>query len=96
MLFRSVTFAYTFLMARWAPSSGEVYTSPNEVADALFGQFVFPFELASVLLLVAIIAAITLTMRRRKGLKVQDVAAQVATRREDRVRLLQMKAEKPE
>ena len=51
---------------------------------------------ALVWLLVAIIAAITLTMRRRKGLKVQDVAAQVATRREDRVRLLQMKAEKPE
>ena len=53
-----VSFAYTFLMARWAPSSGEVYTSPNEVADALFGQFVFPFELASVLLLVAMIGAI--------------------------------------
>ena len=53
-----VSFAYTFLMARWAPSSGQVYTAPDEVADALFGPFVFPFELASVLLLVAMIGAI--------------------------------------
>lgn len=53
-----VTFAYTFLMARWAPSSGQVYTAPDEVAEALFGPFVFPFELSSVLLLVAMIGAI--------------------------------------
>ncbi|MFZ9994029.1 MAG: NADH-quinone oxidoreductase subunit J, partial [Steroidobacteraceae bacterium] len=39
-------------------------------------------------LLVAIVAAITLTMRRRPGLKPQDVAKQVAVRREDRVRLV--------
>ena len=45
------------------------------------------------LLLVAIIAAIVLTMQHRKGLKVQDVGAQVATRREDRIRVLQMPAE---
>ena len=48
------------------------------------------------ILLVAIIAAIVLTMRRRKGLKVQDIGAQVATRREDRLRILQMPAEKKE
>jgi NADH-quinone oxidoreductase subunit J len=49
-----------------------------------------------VLLLVAIVAAIVLTMRQRKGLKVQDIGAQVATRREDRLRILQMPAEKKE
>ncbi|MGW8370188.1 MAG: NADH-quinone oxidoreductase subunit J, partial [Gammaproteobacteria bacterium] len=47
----------------------------------------YPFELAAVILLVAIVAAIALTMRRRPGLKVQNVAAQVSVRREDRVRL---------
>jgi NADH-quinone oxidoreductase subunit J len=51
---------------------------------------VYPFELAAVLLLVAIIAAIVLTLRHRRGLKVQNINAQVATRREDRVRVLQM------
>jgi NADH-quinone oxidoreductase subunit J len=47
-----------------------------------------------VLLLVAIVAAITLTMRRRTGLKQQDINRQVAVRREDRVRLVKMDAEK--
>jgi NADH-quinone oxidoreductase subunit J len=46
-----------------------------------------------VLLLVAIVAAISLTMRKRPGLKVQDVGKQVAVRREDRVRLVKMPAE---
>jgi NADH-quinone oxidoreductase subunit J len=46
------------------------------------------------LLLVAIVAAIALTMRRRPGLKVQDVAKQVSVRREDRVRLVKVDAEK--
>jgi NADH-quinone oxidoreductase subunit J len=59
----------------------------------MYTKYVYPFELAAVLLLVAIVAAIVLTMRRRKGLKVQDIAAQVATRSQDRVRVLKMKAE---
>ena len=45
------------------------------------------------ILLVAIVAAITLTMRQRPGLKVQDIAKQVAVRREDRVRIVKMDAE---
>jgi len=49
-----------------------------------------------VLLLVAIIAAIVLTMQHRRGLKVQDINAQVAARSQDRVRILQMPAEKRE
>jgi NADH-quinone oxidoreductase subunit J len=43
-------------------------------------------------LLVAIIAAISLTMRKRPGLKVQDIAAQIAVRREDRVRLVKVES----
>jgi NADH-quinone oxidoreductase subunit J len=46
------------------------------------------------LLLVAIVAAIALTMRRRPGLKKQDVSRQVAVRRADRLRIVQMDAEK--
>ena len=49
---------------------------------------------AAVILLVAIVAAITLTMRRRPGLKVQDISKQVAVRAKDRVRIVKMDAEK--
>jgi NADH-quinone oxidoreductase subunit J len=75
---------------------GAADSNTAELGTALYTKYVYPFELAAVLLLVAIIAAIVLTMRHRKGLKVQDVGAQVATRREDRLRVLQMPAEKKE
>jgi len=61
----------------------------------LYTQHVYAFEIASVILLLAIVAAITLTMRQRRGLKVQNVAKQVAVRREDRVRIVKVAAEKP-
>ena len=66
------------------------YSNTRELGSVLYTQYVYPFELAAVLLLVAIVAAIALTMRRRPGLKSQDVAAQVAVRREDRFRLVQV------
>jgi NADH-quinone oxidoreductase subunit J len=72
----------------------EDYSNTRELGVELYTRFVYPFELAAVLLLVAIIAAIVLTMRHRKGLKVQDIAAQVATRRKDRVRIVKVDAEK--
>jgi NADH-quinone oxidoreductase subunit J len=75
---------------------GAADSNVTELGTALYTKYVYPFELAAVLLLVAIIAAIVLTMRHRKGLKVQDIGAQVATRREDRLRVLQMPAEKKE
>jgi NADH-quinone oxidoreductase subunit J len=66
------------------------------LGTALYTRYLYPFELAAILLLVAIIAAIVLTMRRRKGLKVQDVGAQVAVRASDRVRVLKMPATRRE
>jgi NADH-quinone oxidoreductase subunit J len=66
------------------------YSNTRELGAVLYTQYVYPFELAAVLLLVAIVAAISLTMRRRPGLKAQDVGAQVAVRREERVRLVQV------
>ena len=60
----------------------------------LYTQYAFAFEIAAVLLLVAIIAAIALTLRRRKDSRYQDPSLQVKARREDRVRLVSMKAEK--
>jgi NADH-quinone oxidoreductase subunit J len=66
------------------------YSNTRELGEILYTQYVYPFELAAVLLLVAIVAAISLTMRKRPGLKVQDVAAQVAVRAQDRVRLVKV------
>jgi NADH-quinone oxidoreductase subunit J len=62
----------------------------------LYVDYVYPFEIAAVILLVAIIAAIALTFRRRRSTKYQDPAAQVKVRRRDRVRLLDLPIEKKE
>ena len=70
------------------------YSNTTELGTLLYTRYAYPFELAAVLLLVAIVAAISLTMRKRRGLKVQDVEKQVAARARDRVRLVKMNAEK--
>ena len=70
------------------------YSNTRELGNILYTKYAYPFELAAVLLLVAIVAAIALTMRRRPGLKVQDVTRQVSVRREDRVRIVKMESEK--
>jgi NADH-quinone oxidoreductase subunit J len=70
------------------------YSNTLELGQAMYTRFAYPFELAAVLLLLAIVAAISLTMRRRPGLKVQNIARQVAVRAKDRVRIVKMEAEK--
>ena len=70
------------------------YSNTAHLGRVLYTEYLFPFELAAILLLVAIIGAISLTMRRRPGLKVQNVARQVATTRDERVRLVKMPAVK--
>ena len=62
----------------------------------LYVDYVYPFEIAGVILLVAIIAAIALTFRRRRSTKHQDPAQQVKVRRADRVRLVDLPLEKRE
>ena len=69
------------------------YSNAQELGVALFTRYAYAIEIAAILLLVAIIAAITLTMRRRPGLKLQNIAAQVAVRASERVRLVKMDAE---
>jgi len=69
------------------------YSNATELGVALFTRYAYAIEIAAMLLLVAIIAAISLTSRRRVGLKAQDIAAQVAVRARDRVRLVKMAPE---
>jgi len=68
----------------------EGYSNTKELGAVLYTQHVYAFEIASVILLLAIVAAITLTMRHRRGLKVQNIAKQVAVRREDRIRIVKV------
>jgi NADH-quinone oxidoreductase subunit J len=75
------------------PPHGSDYSNTKELGSILYTEYVYAFELAAFVLLLAIVAAIVLTMRRRPGLKVQDISAQVSVRREDRVRLVKMEAE---
>ena len=70
------------------------YSNTKELGAVLYTEYVYPFEIAAVILLVAIVAAIVLTMRRRAGLKLQNISRQVAVRREDRVRLVKVESEK--
>jgi NADH-quinone oxidoreductase subunit J len=72
----------------------EGFSNTEALGQVIYTEHVYAFEIAAMILLLAIVAAITLTMRRRPGLKVQDVSAQVAVRREDRVRLVKMDASK--
>ena len=69
------------------------YSNTLELGRVLYTRYAYPLELAAMLLLVAIIAAITLTLRRRPGYKQQDISAQVAVRAADRLRIVKMDAE---
>ncbi len=74
----------------------EGYSNTHALGELLYTQYLYPFEIAAVILLVAIVAAITLTMRDRPGQKVQDINRQVAVRAKDRVRIVRMDAVTPE
>ena len=76
------------------PAAAETYSNTREIGRVLYTDYVYPFELASLVLLVAMVAAVALTLRKRKGLKSIPPSQQVAVKREGRVELVKMKAEK--
>src|SRR5215216_7699157 len=78
------------------PSRGADYSNTKELGRLIYTEYVYAFELAAVILLVAIVAAIALTLRQRTGIKSLDAAKQVAVKREDRVRMVSMPSEKKE
>ena len=69
------------------------YSNTESLGAVLYTEHVYAFEIASVILLLAIVAAITLTMRKRPGLKVQDIAKQVAVDPKERLKIIKMKSE---
>jgi NADH-quinone oxidoreductase subunit J len=78
-----------------APDPREAgYSNTRELGRQLYTDYVYAFEIAAVILLVAIVAAIALTQRQRKDTRYIDASKQVNVRRKDRVRLVSMPAEK--
>lgn len=72
---------------------GTDYSNTAELGRVMYTQYLLPFELAAVVLLVAIIAAIALTLRDRKDTKSQNPAEQVKVKRADRIRMVSMPSE---
>jgi NADH-quinone oxidoreductase subunit J len=70
------------------------YSNTRALGRVLYTDYAYAFEIAAVVLLVAIVAAIALTLRRRKDTRAQDPSLQLRARREERVRLVSMPAEK--
>ncbi len=75
------------------PAASQGYSNTRELGRVLYTDYVYAFELASLVLLVAMVSAVTLTLRKRKGVRYMAPADQVAVRREDRVELVKMQSE---
>jgi NADH-quinone oxidoreductase subunit J len=75
------------------PVVAENYSNTKELGKLLYTDYVYPFEIAAMILMVALVAAVALTMRKRKESKYVDPAVQVKVRRNDRIRVVSMAAE---
>jgi NADH-quinone oxidoreductase subunit J len=75
---------------------GASYSNTRELGKVLYTDYLYPFELAAVVLLVAMIAAIALTLRKRKNTKYQSPSEQIKANKRDRVRLVSMPVQKKE
>ena len=69
------------------------YSNTKALGAVLYTEYVFAFEIAAVILLVAIVAAISLTMRKRSHTKYQNPSAQIRVTKADRLRIVKMKSE---
>ncbi len=76
------------------PAAGAGYSNTKALGARIYTDYAYPFEIAAMILLVAIIAAIALTHRRRRATKYQNPAAQVRVQRSDRLRILDIPVEK--
>lgn len=70
------------------------YSNVKELGRLIYTDYVYPFELAAVMLLIAMVAAIALTLRRRKDAKSQVIPEQIAVKKSDRLRIVSMPAVK--
>jgi len=76
------------------PAAGAGYSNTRSLGRLLYTDYAYPFELASLVLLVAMIAAVALTLRTRKGSKYINPSEQITVKRADRIEIVSMSAEK--
>jgi NADH-quinone oxidoreductase subunit J len=69
----------------------ENYNNVKILGEVLFTEYLYPFEISGIILLVAMIAAISLTFRGSQKRKIQDVSAQIKVQAKDRVKLVDIK-----
>ena len=86
--------SYFDLFEKDVPQAAADYSNVQAVGRLLFTDYVYPFELASVILLVGIVAATALTLRGKRKSKSVSPGQQVFVKAKNRVRLLKMNAEK--
>jgi len=72
---------------------GADYSNTKALGNVLYTEYVYPFELAAVILVVAIISAIVLTLRDKRTTKYISPEDQVSVKAKDRVRVVKMKSE---
>ena len=72
------------------------YSNTKALGQLLYTEYLYPLQLAASILLIAIVAAIVLTMRKRAGQKMQNISAQVAVKASDRVRIVKVAAVQPD
>lgn len=83
----------SFLSDQVAPAAASEIGTTKALGLLLYTQYLYAFEIAAVILLLAIVAAVSLTLRRRKDIKYFDPADAVRTKAADRLRIVKMKAE---
>jgi NADH-quinone oxidoreductase subunit J len=95
-----IVFEMSAVMMRgfWAldaqvPASAATIGNTKELGKVIFTQYVYPFEIAAVILLVAIIAAVALTLRKRKDSKYFAPGDAVKVKSTDRLRIVKMQSE---
>ena len=79
-------------LAAAMPGAPAAVSNTKELGRVLYTEHLLPFELAAVVLLIAMIAAIALTLRERSGSKSQDIGAQVRVKSGDRLKIIKMDA----
>jgi NADH-quinone oxidoreductase subunit J len=92
MLMLSVVTSEVFVMELGSEPVAKAadYSNTKALGAVLYTEYVLAFEIAAVILLVAIIASIPLTMRKRPNTKYQSPSAQIKVRKSDRLRIVKM------
>jgi NADH-quinone oxidoreductase subunit J len=86
---------YAQMPATPDPAQAAHLSNTAWISQALFSQYTLPFEIAALILTVAVVAAILLTLRRRTGVKTQNPGMQVRVKASDRVRVVKMESSQP-